>query len=459
MTDKPKRGARQGPSGLVIVDKPGGLTSHGVVARMRRLAGTRRVGHAGTLDPMATGVLVIGVEKATRLLGHLALTEKEYAATIRLGQSTVTDDAEGEVIAAASAVGVTREAVDAGVAHDRHGDRVNTRTFGAVDPLANGRFVAQIRLENEPERFTFVVDEFEVGAHRTAHAVFVVVRRGHRVAYVGHEGVAVCVEQCQIKFELAREVLIQHGFGHAGALRDVVHGGGVVTVGDEDILSRGEQLLAAGRAWHANRSPAAVRPLCRGDHRHLHLTHANLPSITSVSRRTGGLPVTTTVCVNAEFPVHLVVNRPSDDETPSIDRLTGVSEHGSLTVGNRGAPCARRDGDQISSAAAGGPGRGQQRSSPVAVFLSLVGRHDHDVGRARRAECDALWLDDHRQPSSADCDAVRVVRRHQRAIRSARDARRHSEGGAVRLRRALHRRRGSQCHQVLRERLHQREPA
>jgi tRNA pseudouridine55 synthase len=106
----------QTSSGLVIVDKPGGLTSHGVVSRMRRLAGTRRVGHAGTLDPMATGVLVIGVEKATRLLGHLALTEKEYTATIRLGQSTVTDDAEGDVTATASAAGVTRQAVDTGIA-------------------------------------------------------------------------------------------------------------------------------------------------------------------------------------------------------------------------------------------------------------------------------------------------------------------------------------------------------
>lgn len=106
----------EAPSGLVIVDKPGGLTSHGVVSRMRRLAGTRRVGHAGTLDPMATGVLIIGVEKATRLLGHLALTEKEYEATIRLGQTTVTDDAEGEVTATVSAAGVTREAVDAGIA-------------------------------------------------------------------------------------------------------------------------------------------------------------------------------------------------------------------------------------------------------------------------------------------------------------------------------------------------------
>jgi tRNA pseudouridine55 synthase len=106
------------PSGLVIVDKPAGLTSHDVVARIRRLAGTRRVGHAGTLDPMATGVLVVGVEKATRLLGYLTLTEKEYAATIRLGQSSSTDDAEGEITAAAggSAAELTEDQLTRAVA-------------------------------------------------------------------------------------------------------------------------------------------------------------------------------------------------------------------------------------------------------------------------------------------------------------------------------------------------------
>jgi len=104
------------PSGLVIADKPGGMTSHDVVARIRRLAGTRRVGHAGTLDPMATGVLVVGVEKATRLLGHLMLTEKEYAATIRLGQSTGTEDADGQIVASASAAGVTDADLAAAVA-------------------------------------------------------------------------------------------------------------------------------------------------------------------------------------------------------------------------------------------------------------------------------------------------------------------------------------------------------
>ena len=104
------------PPGLIIVDKPGGITSHDVVARIRKLAGTRRVGHAGTLDPMATGVLVVGVEKATRLLGYLTLTQKEYAATIRLGQSTNTDDAEGEPGGGASAAGVSPEALAAEVA-------------------------------------------------------------------------------------------------------------------------------------------------------------------------------------------------------------------------------------------------------------------------------------------------------------------------------------------------------
>ncbi|MGP3971335.1 tRNA pseudouridine(55) synthase TruB [Streptomyces sp. 6N223] len=104
------------PDGLVVVDKPAGFTSHDVVAVVRGIARTRRVGHAGTLDPMATGVLVLGLGRATRLLGHLALTEKEYAATVRLGQATLTDDSEGEVTANAGAAGLARDALDAAVA-------------------------------------------------------------------------------------------------------------------------------------------------------------------------------------------------------------------------------------------------------------------------------------------------------------------------------------------------------
>lgn len=98
-------------SGLVVVDKPGGMTSHDVVARVRRALGTRKVGHAGTLDPMATGVLVLGVNRATRLLGHLMLTEKTYDATVRLGAATTTDDAEGEIVATASTVGIDETGV------------------------------------------------------------------------------------------------------------------------------------------------------------------------------------------------------------------------------------------------------------------------------------------------------------------------------------------------------------
>ena len=103
------------PSGLVVVDKPAGWTSHDVVARLRKLARTRRVGHAGTLDPMATGVLVVGVDGGTRLLHHLVLTGKTYTATIRLGQSTVTDDAEGAQLGGASAAGLQPAAVEAGM--------------------------------------------------------------------------------------------------------------------------------------------------------------------------------------------------------------------------------------------------------------------------------------------------------------------------------------------------------
>ncbi|WP_370446295.1 tRNA pseudouridine(55) synthase TruB [Dietzia sp. JS16-p6b] len=102
--------------GLVVVDKPAGMTSHDVVGRLRRYFGTRKVGHAGTLDPMATGVLVVGIERATKLLGLLALETKSYRATIRLGESTTTDDAEGETTARVDASTVTDEAIDSAVA-------------------------------------------------------------------------------------------------------------------------------------------------------------------------------------------------------------------------------------------------------------------------------------------------------------------------------------------------------
>ncbi|MET7992535.1 tRNA pseudouridine(55) synthase TruB [Amycolatopsis sp. NPDC005232] len=117
---RPKEPRRPAPPpGLLIVDKPAGMTSHDVVARARRIMGTRKVGHAGTLDPMATGVLVLGIERATKLLGHLALDRKTYLATLSLGSSTTTDDAEGEVLTEgdpAVLAKITDEQLAAGVA-------------------------------------------------------------------------------------------------------------------------------------------------------------------------------------------------------------------------------------------------------------------------------------------------------------------------------------------------------
>ena len=123
--------------GLLLVDKPAGWTSHDVVARIRHVCGTRRVGHAGTLDPMATGVLVLGVGRATKLLTFLVGCDKGYAATVRLGQATVTDDAEGEVVASADAAGVTRSALDAAVA----------RLTGAIEQVPSS--VSAIKIDGQ----------------------------------------------------------------------------------------------------------------------------------------------------------------------------------------------------------------------------------------------------------------------------------------------------------------------
>lgn len=115
----PKAGASRSdaPEGIVIVDKPTGWTSHDVVARIRSLAGTRRVGHAGTLDPLATGVLVVGIGRATRLLGHIAGRDKAYTATIRLGAATVSDDVAGPRVWGNPAHELTRSRIQPAVTH------------------------------------------------------------------------------------------------------------------------------------------------------------------------------------------------------------------------------------------------------------------------------------------------------------------------------------------------------
>lgn len=153
--------------GLVVVDKPGGMTSHDVVGRCRRLFGTRKVGHAGTLDPMATGVLVIGIERATKILGLLSGTSKSYAATIRLGLSTSTDDAEGVPLQQVSAHDVSDAAIEAQVAALR-GDieqtpsAVSAVKIGGKRAYQLAREGQSVELAARPVR----IDRFEVLATR-----------------------------------------------------------------------------------------------------------------------------------------------------------------------------------------------------------------------------------------------------------------------------------------------------
>lgn len=142
--------ARVVESGLVVVDKSAGITSHDVVARVRRLAGTRKVGHAGTLDPMATGVLVLGVERATRLLGYLTLTEKSYDATVRLGAATTTDDAEGEVISTAPTAHLAETDVRAALARQT-GDLLQVPTAVSAIKVDGKRAYARVRAGEDVE--------------------------------------------------------------------------------------------------------------------------------------------------------------------------------------------------------------------------------------------------------------------------------------------------------------------
>ena len=157
------------PEGVLIVDKPGGWTSHQVVGRARRLLGTRKVGHAGTLDPMATGVLVLGVGRATRLLGYLMATTKSYRATVRFGIGTDTDDAEGTVTAAVGALGLTRDRLAAAVPAYRGAimqvpTQVSAIKIDGVRSYARARAGEQVELAARPVR----IDEFTLDSFRTA---------------------------------------------------------------------------------------------------------------------------------------------------------------------------------------------------------------------------------------------------------------------------------------------------
>ena len=153
--------------GLVVVDKAPGMTSHDVVARVRRLAGTRKVGHAGTLDPMATGVLVLGVDRATRLLGHLMLTEKSYDATIRLGAVTTTDDAEGEVVSTHDVDGVREDDVRTELARFV-GDIEQVPTAVSAIKVDGQRAYARVRAGEQVELRARPVTIHELVVHEIA---------------------------------------------------------------------------------------------------------------------------------------------------------------------------------------------------------------------------------------------------------------------------------------------------
>jgi len=199
-------------SGVVVIDKPTGWTSHQAVAKVRRIAGTRKVGHAGTLDPMATGVLLIGIGRATRLLGHRAVPDKAYAATIRLGLATVTDDAEGEVTETPGARGVTDDQIASALERLRASttqvpSSVSAIKIDGVRSYAKVRSGQDVVLAPRP----VIVDRLEVVARRDVQL--------QAIAVVDLDVVVECSSGCYVR-ALARDLGIALGTGgHLTALR------------------------------------------------------------------------------------------------------------------------------------------------------------------------------------------------------------------------------------------------
>lgn len=157
--------------GILLVDKPGGMTSHDVVARARRALGTRKIGHAGTLDPMATGLLVLGVESATRLLTFIVGLDKTYEATIRLGVATDTDDADGEIVSTTDAAHLAMPEIQAAI--ELLTGRISQvpSTYSAIK--VNGRRAYDLARSGEDVQLKareVTVARFEIVAERREHA-------------------------------------------------------------------------------------------------------------------------------------------------------------------------------------------------------------------------------------------------------------------------------------------------
>jgi tRNA pseudouridine55 synthase len=248
------------PDGLVLVDKPAGWTSHDVVARVRRLAGTRKVGHAGTLDPMATGLLVLGVERATRLLTYLVGADKEYVATVRLGVATTTDDAEGEVVGTVDASGVDREAVVAAV----------RRLTGAIQQVPSA--VSAIKVDGRRAYARVRAGQHVELAARpvTVHRFDVDAVHGESAGFLGVVDVdvtVVCSSGTYVR-ALARDLGAALGVGgHLTALRRTRVGAYAVT--QASTLERLEASFAVLGLDEAVRALFAVRHLTADEERAL----------------------------------------------------------------------------------------------------------------------------------------------------------------------------------------------
>ncbi|WP_237208259.1 tRNA pseudouridine(55) synthase TruB [Rothia nasimurium] len=245
-----------GPSGLIVVDKPAGMTSHDVVSKMRWIAGTRKVGHAGTLDPMATGVLILGVNKATRLLTYVVGETKTYTATIRLGVSTLTDDADGEAtsVAPAGAVeAVTDQAIDAEIAH-LTGDIMQVPSAVSAIKVDGVRSYARVRSgeDVELEARPITVHSFEVHEARPATATYQLGEDEVGVSVLDLDVTVVCSAGTYIR-ALARDLGAALGTGaHLTALRRTAIG---------EIRAEDAHTLADLVAGREAEQPAPLLPI------------------------------------------------------------------------------------------------------------------------------------------------------------------------------------------------------
>lgn len=254
--------------GVVVVDKPAGWTSHDVVARLRRVAGTRKVGHAGTLDPMATGVLVVGIGRATRLLTYVVGADKEYLATVRLGETTTTEDAEGERTSLTGAAGVTAQDVVA-AAGPLTGPLLQVPSAVSAIKVDGQRAYARVRAGEEVELAARPV---------VVHAFDVLDTRAATVDAVGvlDVDVRVVVSSGTYVRALARDLGAALGTGgHLTALRRTRVGGFTLgqarTLDDlaqlpDDVAAETLPLADAARAVMPERAlaPAEARALSYG---------------------------------------------------------------------------------------------------------------------------------------------------------------------------------------------------